>query len=441
MCTGFLCLLAFLYVTKSQSTEDRNSVDSSATSEEVRLLTDILQSHDSYKKLARPVRNVSDTLIVHFGISLVQILDFDEKNQLLTVLIWKRMQWVDELIPHWNPQDYGGADQIVIPHDSIWTPDIVLYQNAGEPKLGKYSSHLVVSPAGTINWVPPVKYHVSCSLKMHDFPFDIQTCKLTFGSWTHDQKRLNPVFYEDKQKIILDEYIENSEWKMIDNYGIRNVWKDSCCENNYTALTFVIQLKRKVTLHINLILIPTVLLSVMSVFIFWIPPSRPDRTGIGLSLFSAFLLLLILVVNSSPATDDAKLGQYYIVIILMVCAGIMISVVSINIIQLTRNMPKCIEKVFVQVLANILFLTKNKKNRKPINDNLVQNSLTEQNSKDQTGQLVPAPQTEEEIQSSNSEKWKIFALVLDRIFFVIFCVALVLSFCFIFPKPLQLFAL
>ena len=41
----------------------------------------------------------------------------------------------------------------------------------------------------------------------------------------------------------------------------------------------------------------------------------------------------------------------------------------------------------------------------------------------------------------NSEKWRIFALVLDRIAFVVFLVALVLSFVWIFPQPMRIFSL
>ena len=35
-------------------------------------------------------------------------------------------QWTDELL-RWNPRDYGGVDNVRLPPDKIWTPDIILY--------------------------------------------------------------------------------------------------------------------------------------------------------------------------------------------------------------------------------------------------------------------------------------------------------------------------
>ena len=79
----------------------------------------------------------------------------------------------------------------------------------------------------------------------------------------------------------MDDYVPNSEWEITSNKGQKNVIKYPCCEQPYADLTFEILLNRKVTFHLRLILIPTVLLSIMSVAVFWIPPHRPDRTSIG----------------------------------------------------------------------------------------------------------------------------------------------------------------
>ncbi len=147
--------------------------------------------------------------------------------------------------------------------------------------MERHKDLMVVSSDGTVVWVPPVKYASSCVVDMTDFPFDIQTCQLRFGSWSYDMKRLNPIFIKEREEIILDDYVPNSEWRIIDNAAIKNVVKYPCCEHPYADLTFNLTLERKVTFHLRLILIPTVLLSGMSVAIFWIPPNRPDRTGLG----------------------------------------------------------------------------------------------------------------------------------------------------------------
>jgi nicotinic acetylcholine receptor len=52
---------------------------------ERRLLNDLLEH---YNTLERPVYNESEPLQLLFGLTLQQIIDVDEKNQILTTNIW-----------------------------------------------------------------------------------------------------------------------------------------------------------------------------------------------------------------------------------------------------------------------------------------------------------------------------------------------------------------
>ena len=120
------------------------------------------------------------------------------------------------------------------------------------------------------------------NLIANDTPcLSFQTCSLRFGSWTYDISRLNPFFLKEIAAVAVEGYVPSSEWAIIDNMAIKNVVKYPCCENSYADLSFHLKLKRRVTFHMRLILIPTVLLSIMSVAVFWIPPNRPDRTSLG----------------------------------------------------------------------------------------------------------------------------------------------------------------
>lgn len=141
---------------------------------------------------------------------------------------------------------------------------------------------LLVFYNGSTTWIPPVIYKSSCYVNMADFPFDIQTCSLRFGSWTYDSKKLDLVFLRGGRGFNMEGYVPHSEWEILTHHVERNVLAYSCCDNNnYTDLTFSVTLKRRVTFHMRLILIPAVLLSAMSLAIFWIPANRPDRTSLG----------------------------------------------------------------------------------------------------------------------------------------------------------------
>ncbi|ESO84739.1 hypothetical protein LOTGIDRAFT_80104, partial [Lottia gigantea] len=52
------------------------------------LIKKLLERYSKQGRFGRPVVNTSDSLTVYFGLSLIQILDVDETNQVLKSNIW-----------------------------------------------------------------------------------------------------------------------------------------------------------------------------------------------------------------------------------------------------------------------------------------------------------------------------------------------------------------
>ncbi|XP_075860717.1 neuronal acetylcholine receptor subunit alpha-5 isoform X4 [Microcebus murinus] len=90
------------------------------------LFKDLFQD---YERWVRPVEHLNDKIKIKFGLAISQLVDVDEKNQLITTNVWLKQEWVDVKL-RWNPNDYGGIKVIRVPSDSVWTPDIVLFDNA-----------------------------------------------------------------------------------------------------------------------------------------------------------------------------------------------------------------------------------------------------------------------------------------------------------------------
>jgi len=59
-------------------------------SDEKRLIKYLLRNYEKVGVVGRPVFNQSDTIKVKYGLSLIQILEMDEKNQVLTTNVWSR---------------------------------------------------------------------------------------------------------------------------------------------------------------------------------------------------------------------------------------------------------------------------------------------------------------------------------------------------------------
>lgn len=88
-------------------------------------------------------------------------------------------------------------------------------------------------------------------------------------------------FMDGVRKFGLIGYVPNSEWEITGNSATRNVVKYPCCAEEYEDLTFTIRMKRNSGFYLRVLLLPTLLLSVMVLIMFWIPPQRPDRTSLG----------------------------------------------------------------------------------------------------------------------------------------------------------------
>jgi len=59
-------------------------------SDEKRLIKKLLNYYETVGVVGRPVLNQSQTIHVNYGLALIQILDLDEKNQVLTTNVWSR---------------------------------------------------------------------------------------------------------------------------------------------------------------------------------------------------------------------------------------------------------------------------------------------------------------------------------------------------------------
>ena len=135
---------------------------------------------------------------------------------------------------------------------------------------------------GTARWIPPAIYKSSCPLDMRNFPFDVQTCYLKFGSWTYDGFKLDMHHYENAEQIDLNEFIQSSEWDIVSTSAKRSNRVYPCCgAEPYVDITYRITIKRRTAFYVYVLVLPSVLLSFLTLVLFWIPPQRPDRTSLG----------------------------------------------------------------------------------------------------------------------------------------------------------------
>ena len=131
-------------------------------------------------------------------------------------------------------------------------------------------------------WIPPSIFKSTCSINISNFPFDEQTCKMKFGSWTYDGFKLDLNFFDNLEEVVIADYVPSNEWKLLEHPAKKNVIYYPCCKEPYIDLTFQVKLKRIAAFYSYILILPCVLLSSLTLVIFWLPPESPAKMVLGM---------------------------------------------------------------------------------------------------------------------------------------------------------------
>ncbi|XP_034015674.1 neuronal acetylcholine receptor subunit alpha-7-like [Thalassophryne amazonica] len=291
---------------------------------ERRLYNDLLRE---YKPLERPVHNDSHVLRVEFSITVRQIIDMDERKQILTTSMWLNMFWNDVYL-QWNAADFPGVTALRFPEHLIWKPDIWLY-NSGEDRYDPvFHTNIVVQPSGFCSYIPPGIFKSTCSIDVRWFPFDMQRCELKFGSWTYGAWSLDLQMKEAD----LSNYVTNGEWDLVEVPGKQNEGVYACCEEHYPDVTFTLVMRRR-TLYYGLnLLIPGVLISALAVLVFLLPADSGEKISLGITVLLSLIVLMLLVAEITPATSDSMplIVQYFATTMFVVGLSVIATVIVLH---------------------------------------------------------------------------------------------------------------
>ncbi|XP_076177262.1 nicotinic acetylcholine receptor alpha6 isoform X2 [Ptiloglossa arizonensis] len=327
-------------------------------SHEKRLLNQLLLT---YNTLERPVANESEPLEVKFGITLQQIIDVDEKNQILTTNAWLKLEWTDYNL-QWNESEYGGVKDLRITPNKLWKPDILMYNSAEEGFDGTYQTNVVVTHDGSCLYVPPGIFKSTCKIDITWFPFDDQHCDMKFGSWTYDGNQLDLVLNSEKGGDLSD-FITNGEWYLLGMPGKKNTINYQCCPEPYVDVTFTIQIRRRTLYYFFNLIVPCVLISSMALLGFTLPPDSGEKLTLGVTILLSLTVFLNLVAESMPTTSDAVplIGSYFNCIMFMVASSVVLTVMVLNFHHRSADryvMKQWIKTIFLQWLPYCLRMSR-----------------------------------------------------------------------------------
>ncbi|CAL1539684.1 unnamed protein product [Lymnaea stagnalis] len=469
------CLVAFLSAV-TLSKRGSSSTPRAGLSYEDTIINKVLESYKMRTIYSRPVLNVTDSMTVQFAVQLTQIMGLNEQDQVLTLNIWDQIRWRDDQIS-WDRRANGDVKDVRIPCENIWTPDIKLH-NYADLRLKEHRDALcIISHDGEVYHVPQVVYRSSCLIDVYVFPFDVQNCTLKFGSWTYNYDQLDLQFYENKSWIDLTEYIESSSWSVNNVPAYRHVKQYTSTSNwSRVELQYHLIFQRRSALYNYILILPCILLTTITLVLFFIPPESPAKMQLGLAIFIAFFVLLRLLEKNLPpgASQMPLLGTYYCLNMILITLSSFLNVLIVDLTthgQRTTTPPK-IRKFFFNYLARCLrmndlvkpFVTVTPKSRTPKEDLGKIEEKTWTHEVDRSNEALFALQRdptqcagpmaeiehklgelrefmrqqkvrldERDKKESIAKQWKAVALILDRIFFFVYLIIIFASLSYTLP--------
>ena len=158
------------------------------------------------------------------------------------------------------------------------------FSSADERLAENRNALCIINNRGEVTWIPQAVFKSSCDINVKAFPFDVQTCFLKFGSWAYDGSKVDLLFKNGLQEanMSLSDYQESNVWDILDVKAKRNVEVYDCCPDEpFVDLNFSLIIRRKATFYSYTLILPCVLLTSLTLVLFWIPPESPAKMTLG----------------------------------------------------------------------------------------------------------------------------------------------------------------
>ena len=107
-----------------------------------------------------------------------------------------------------------------------------------------------ITSEGLVTWVPEIRLHTKCVIKVKDFPFDIQCCEINFYSWAHTASQMHILQFKNKNVTNITHLATNTEWIIYDTCAFNKTIVAS--ENlEWSVTSYVLYIKRESIYHVD----------------------------------------------------------------------------------------------------------------------------------------------------------------------------------------------
>ncbi|KAI0214765.1 Acetylcholine receptor subunit beta, partial [Lamellibrachia satsuma] len=184
-----------------------------------------------------------------------------------------------------------------------------------------------------------------------------QSCGLDFVDWTYDGRFVNLV--NSSSEIGLDVYKTHGEWDITSTESLRfDQFFGSDPGIPFPTVRFVLHLQRKPRYYLINVVAPCVLMSLLAMLVFYLPPDSGEKVSLGITVLLSFSVFLLLVADNVPKTsEDVPLIAIYLTMVMVMAAvSIFASVVVLDLHHQdsSRTVPRWLRTLVFGYVGRLL---------------------------------------------------------------------------------------
>ncbi|XP_061153867.1 5-hydroxytryptamine receptor 3E-like [Syngnathus typhle] len=309
----------------------------------------------------RPVTNMTTPTNVGLHFLLFAILGVNEKAQLLTTFLWQKFSWQNEFVT-WDP-DQCGTDKITLPREKFWLPDLVIREFMDQDKA-PIVPYVQLYSDGKMLDAKPARVVSSCNLDIYTFPFDIQNCSLTYGSFVNlaSIMKLSLSMPDDTITAISKKVMTTlGEWELLNITVVDHDHQNDSEEAYVDELKFYIQLRRRSTQYVVTLLIPSGFLLTVDLFSFLLPPQNVDRSSFKMTLILGYTVFLLIMNDLLPITGNSipLINVFFSLCLALMVASLLETILITNLLLSSKNVtpvPRWIRVLVLRLLGRLVGL-------------------------------------------------------------------------------------
>ncbi|XP_074522589.1 5-hydroxytryptamine receptor 3A-like [Halichoeres trimaculatus] len=265
----------------------------------------------------RPTKDFHRTTHVKLYIYLYSILDVKEKEQELVAYFWINMFWRNDFI-QWSREDFCQICFITLPSELLWKPDLTIEEVTQKDKLFQ-TSYLTVERIGKVFQRNGMVLVSTCKMQFYRFPFDTQTCSLTFKSIQHQVSEMQLIPGRTSKDVLKKsrKWMQTeSEWLLVNiTQKTQEVYKFGY---NLSMLVYTVTVKRRSVLYVANFIAPILFFLCLDLASFLISENGGEKLSFKVTVLLAVTVMQLILNDILPSSSDR------IPLIAIFCIGVFI---------------------------------------------------------------------------------------------------------------------